>query len=166
MSNSVMYLAQEAFAATSMPSGRALLVGVIAMKPGFDYEDHSAYEKALAPITAKHGMRLFRAYRVVQPLGGGPANAVAINIWEPPSPEALGKVMEILNMPRSSPTATGSTTWREPPCISPHREERTDESDQVGFHRVLPDDRHGDHWFRRVASSTIPGTGSPGPAPC
>jgi len=93
MPNSVMYLAKEEFTATSTPSGRTLLVGVIAMKPGFDYEDHSAYEKALAPITAKHGMRLFRAYRVVQPLGGGPANAVAINIWELPSPEALGKVM-------------------------------------------------------------------------
>jgi len=93
MAHAVMYLAKEEFAATTAPSGKTLLVGVIAMKPGFDYEDHNAYEKTLASITARHGMRLFRAYRIVQPLGGGPANAVAVNIWELPSPEALGKVM-------------------------------------------------------------------------
>jgi uncharacterized protein (DUF1330 family) len=93
MANSVMYLAKEESTGKTDSSGKALLVGVIAMQPGFDYVDHSAYEKALAPITARHGMNLVRAYRVVQPLGGGPANAVAVNIWELPSPEALGKVM-------------------------------------------------------------------------
>lgn len=92
MKRTVMFLAQEEFAGAAPAPDHPLLVGALAMRPGFGFEEHSAYEAAVAPVAARHGMRLYRSFRVLKALGGA-SNIVAINIWELDSAEALSKVM-------------------------------------------------------------------------
>lgn len=94
MPNAAMYLAREIPASAAPEHGHALLAGVLAMQPGFDYADHAAYEKAIGPIMARHGMRLVRTFQVTQPMGGEPAaNIVAVSLWDLPTTGALGEVM-------------------------------------------------------------------------
>lgn len=95
MPNVAMYMAREVPVDAARPiAGHAQLVGVLAMKPGYGFKDHEDYEKALEPITARHGMRLVRSFRVTQDMGGGENNnIVAVNVWDLPKPEALGQVM-------------------------------------------------------------------------
>lgn len=93
MANVAMYVTSAEVTAAAPPPGHALLVGVLAMKPGYSYGDHVAYEQSIAAVTERHGMRLFRAYRVLQPIGAGIKNAVAVAIWDLKSPDALGQVM-------------------------------------------------------------------------
>lgn len=93
MANVAMYVTSAEVTAAAPAQGHALLVGVLAMKPGFGYGDHVAYEQSIAAVTERHGMRLFRSYRVLQPMGAGIKNAVAVAIWDLKSPEVLGRVM-------------------------------------------------------------------------
>ncbi len=61
MANLMMYSARETIAGAPAPAGHVLLVGLIAMKPGFSFDDHAAYEARMASISARHGMQLVRA---------------------------------------------------------------------------------------------------------
>lgn len=95
MASVAMYSAREAISGAPAPAGHVLLVGLIAMKPGFTFEDHAAYEDRIAPITRRHGMRLVRAYRVTDRLSDtGAANVAAIYIWSLPTQDALGAIMQ------------------------------------------------------------------------
>lgn len=94
MSNTPMYLAKREFSGSQPSSGHVLLVGVLAMNQGYDFNAHDAYEKTIAPISARYGMRIYRSYRVLQKMGVPSIdNVVAVNIWELPNPEALSRVM-------------------------------------------------------------------------
>lgn len=94
MANTPMYMVKEEFKGAPLPSGHVLLVGLLVMNQGFDFNAHDAYEKAIAPITARYGMHIYRSYRVLQKMGEHNAdNVVAVNLWELPNPEALGKIM-------------------------------------------------------------------------
>lgn len=94
MANSPMYIVKEEFKGASLPSSHALLVGVLVMNQGYDFKAHDAYEKAIAPVTARYGMRMYRSYRVLQKMGAHNSdNVVAVNLWELPNTEALGKIM-------------------------------------------------------------------------
>lgn len=94
MSNTQMYMVKREFSDAPPSPGHVLLVGVLVMNQGFDFEAHDNYEKNIAPISAKYGMRLYRSYRVMQKLSpSGLDNAVALNIWELPNQEALSQVM-------------------------------------------------------------------------
>ena len=92
MKRTVMFVAQEEPAGAAPAPGHVLLVGALAMKPGFGFDEHAAYEAAVAPIAARHGMRLYRSFRVLQAMGGA-SNIVAVNVWDLDSPEALSQVM-------------------------------------------------------------------------
>lgn len=93
MANVAMYLTSADVAAAPPAPGHALLVGVLAMKPGFGYSDHITYEHSIEPVTARHGMRLVNSYRVLQAMGAGIKNAAAVAVWDLKSPETLGEVM-------------------------------------------------------------------------
>jgi len=94
MANSPMYMAKLEFNGAPPTPGHVLLVGVLAMNQGFDFEAHDTYEKTIAPISARYGMRIYRSYRVLQKMGSpSPDNVVAVNIWELPNPQALSQVM-------------------------------------------------------------------------
>lgn len=94
MAHVAMYVTSAEVSSAAPPPGHALLVGVLAMKPGFGYGDHVAYEQSIAAVTERHGMRLFRSYRVLQSMGAGIGNAVAVAVWDLKSPEVLGQVMK------------------------------------------------------------------------
>jgi len=66
MANSPMYMAKLEFNGAPPTPGHVLLVGVLAMNQGFDFEAHDTYEKTIAPISARYGMRIYRSYRVLQ----------------------------------------------------------------------------------------------------
>lgn len=95
MANVVMYDGRAEFTGAPPASGQVLLVGLIAMKPGFSFDDHAAYEARIAEITARHGMHLVRAYRVNQRLSSvGAANVAGIYVWSLPSPQSLAEIMQ------------------------------------------------------------------------
>jgi hypothetical protein len=89
---SAMYVGEEVFTGPAPAPGHVLLVGLLAMRPGFGYADHDAYERSLAAVTERHGMRLSRAVRITRALSGSDA-VVAVNVWELPDPAALTAVM-------------------------------------------------------------------------
>lgn len=94
MADAQMYMVKQEFSGRSPSSGHVLLVGALVMNQGFDFEAHDSYEKTIAPIGARYGMQMYRSYRVLQQMGApGPSKVVAVNIWELPNPDALGKVM-------------------------------------------------------------------------
>jgi hypothetical protein len=94
MQASKMYLVKEEYVASTPAKGGVVLVGIIAMNPGFDFADHASYEKTLEAITSRHGMKLIKAYRVLKQLGPGSESSLSVNIWSLTSPESLGKVMQ------------------------------------------------------------------------
>lgn len=93
MKQVTMYLAQEEIVRDKPTPGHALLLGVLAMKKGFGFQDHVDYERAIQPITSKHGMKLVRTFRVAQSMGAGPDNIAIVSLWDLPKPEALNAVM-------------------------------------------------------------------------
>jgi uncharacterized protein (DUF1330 family) len=87
-----MYLATEEELGARPPAGHVLLVGLIAFKPGFGYQDHVDYERGISAITARHGMHLVRRFKILKVMGGA-ANIAAFVVWALPSPQALGAIM-------------------------------------------------------------------------
>jgi hypothetical protein len=93
MARMTMFLASEEAVEARPEAGHALLVGVLAMKPGFGFDDHASYERAILPITSRHGMKLVRSFRVMQTMGAGQGQVVAVSLWDLPKPEALQEIM-------------------------------------------------------------------------
>lgn len=93
MANVAMYSTVVDAVAPAPAPGHSLLVGVLATKPGYGYDDHVAYENSIAAVTQRHGMRLVRSYRILQPMGAAIRNAVAVAVWELNSPDTLNRVM-------------------------------------------------------------------------
>lgn len=93
MQHVAMFIAGEEPVSSRAESGHALLVGILAMKPGFGFQDHADYERAIQSITERHGMRLVRSFRVLKSMGGGRGSVVAVNLWDLPKPEALQEIM-------------------------------------------------------------------------
>lgn len=93
MKQVAMYIAQEEVVKDKPEPGHALLLGVLAMKKGFGFQDHVDYERAIAPISSKHGMKLVRTFRVSQSMGAGPDNIAIVSLWDLPKPEAFNAVV-------------------------------------------------------------------------
>lgn len=93
MANVAMYLTSAEVTTAAPPSGHTQLVAVLATKPGFGYDDHVSYEQSISAIAKRHGMHLVRSYRVLQPMGAGIKNAVAVAVWDLKNSGTLGEVM-------------------------------------------------------------------------
>lgn len=93
MANVAMYLTSAEVTTAAPPSGHTQLVAVLATKPGFGYDDHVSYEQSISAIAERHGMHLVRSYRVLQPMGAGIKNAVAVAVWDLKNSGTLGEVM-------------------------------------------------------------------------
>ena len=92
MPHAAMYMTREEPVDSEANASDALLVGLLVMNDGYDFDDHAAYEKDIEAVTSRHGMRLVRAFRVMKAMGGAEP-VQAINVWALDSPAALKQVM-------------------------------------------------------------------------
>lgn len=93
MPQAAMYMTTEEFSGEAPTADEVVLVGMLTMNQGYDFDDHHAYEASISEIAERHGMRLFKEYRVLDALSPGAPQVAAINFWALSSPEALGAVM-------------------------------------------------------------------------
>jgi hypothetical protein len=93
MARAAMFVAHEEPAPSAYTQGHALLAGVLVMKPDYGFDEHIAYERAIEPVSARHGMRLVRSFRVLSTMGALSGNVVAVSLWDMPRPEALQAIM-------------------------------------------------------------------------
>ncbi|GEM_PF-2703132 len=94
MQHAAMYMTHEEFSGQAPAPGSAVLVGMLPMREGYGFDDHHEYEASISEITQRHGMRLYKEYRVMKTLSPGAPEIAAINIWVLDSPDVLGAVMQ------------------------------------------------------------------------
>lgn len=66
-----------------------VLVDVVVMNPGHTLAEREAYEAAVLPIAEKYDMEKTDSYEVVQHLNGKAKDAIKVNLWDLPSPQAM-----------------------------------------------------------------------------
>lgn len=72
------------------PEGSTILVDLVVMQEGAGAEERDEYEDRIAPIAARYGLRLFAAYPISRRMSGaGPEEAMRLNFWSAPSPNAM-----------------------------------------------------------------------------
>jgi len=107
MQNAAMFMVRELPTEEAPKAGHVLLVGLLAMKSGYGFDDHAEYENALEGVMRRHQMRLVRTFRVDQQISGKTGSEiVAVSLWDLPSPESLGKLM-------SDPDYMANTEYRD-----------------------------------------------------
>jgi uncharacterized protein (DUF1330 family) len=88
-----MFLVREAVDEGAPRPGHAVLVALLVLNEGHDAAEQADYEKTVAPIAGRHGLRLFKSYHVVKGMAGPGAGRVAlINFYDLPTPDALGRI--------------------------------------------------------------------------
>ncbi len=84
------------------PEGHERIRGRRSWKPAVDglkwlsdcgFDEHIAYERAIEPVSARHGMQLVRSFRVLNTMGALSGNVVAVSLWDLLRPEALQAIM-------------------------------------------------------------------------
>ncbi len=70
-------------------TGELVLVDLVVMNEGHSLSEREEYEAAILPIAERYGMERFGSYEIVQHLNGKAEDAIKLNLWHLPSPEAM-----------------------------------------------------------------------------
>lgn len=76
----------------SQPSAETeelVLVDLVVMNPGYDMADREAYEAVILQIAQRYDMEPIASYNIVQHLNGKAEDAIKLNLWSIPNPEAI-----------------------------------------------------------------------------
>lgn len=72
-----------------------VLLDFVVMNSKFGDKERDAYEREVAPIAARYGMKMIQSYKLEKFLNGSiPKNTARLNLWDVPSPETLKKLSQ------------------------------------------------------------------------
>ncbi len=70
------------------------LVDFVVMNDGHDLDERQGYEADVRPIAQKYGATVTQSYELVNYLGGVVKDAIKLNVWALPGPEAVQQLNE------------------------------------------------------------------------
>lgn len=93
MSALTLYMAKKKFDSSRPIHSAAVMVELVVLNDGYGQKERDEYFEKTEKVAAKYGIRRFRSYQILQyVMGAGPKDALELNLWELPDPEALQKL--------------------------------------------------------------------------
>lgn len=86
-----LFMAQETQGERE-PTDETILVDLVVMNDGYGLKEREAYERRIAPIARRYGMRKFATYDIAQKIAGTAPEGLRLNLWAVPDPAAMGKL--------------------------------------------------------------------------
>lgn len=93
MGSLTLYMAKKKFDAGKLNPSSMVMAEIVVLNDGYGQKERDQYFEATKKTAAKYGIRMFRSYQILQYMTGtGPKNALELNLWELPGPEAMQKL--------------------------------------------------------------------------